>query len=1384
MQEHSFLFKIFTKQFVLILLLLLNSFFLRAQIAGDYRSKQSGVWSTAANWETYNGSTWVTAIAFPTNLNGVITILNSHSMSVASTLNIDQCIIQASGSVIVSGVATQLFVENGAGTDLELNGLLRLDAGGAINMISGSALIVNNGGVYQHNRSFVDGLPAGGNTTWNNGSKCLITSDITSATTLANHAFNILEIDYAAGTTARVFDADWPTSIDSLVIKNTGTTGTLSIANSSNSRNRTVNNFIQHGGRFYIAGTAANGNPASYSLTVTNNFIQHGGEFEINRSNNNSLNATYALNVNGSATLNGGIFRLMNNSGTGGSIASATIDGDLNIQGGSLDLSAIGTINGGRLFVKSNLNLSSGEMKFTQAIATGSSGVYFIGAGIQSFNWSGGDLQTGSGGIGRRFFYKNVSGPTGFNEQYSSSLAQATINGTQGTPLTGHVSWPTSGTLIKDVVIQNPSGVTLSTNKVINNSLSLNSGIFTLSNTLTMANATTIYRSGGSLNTAPTFGSSIHVTYNQHGSNIVSGPELPTNTSILSNLTMNTSNGVTLSSAQTMNGVLYLQSGNIATTNINLLTIANSATSAINGGSTSSFVAGPLSRNLNANLATGDYFFPVGVSTTYLPFTIQNVNTGAVQPLIKVEAVQANSGGSIGSGLVSLSQTEYWVASFTGNFLNGNISMGRQSNLAPLNVIARSSSLTGQYDDLNGTVAGNTVTNSDNTSTSLGYFLFAEKGCTSPSLDAKYNDEQSKTICDGELFSLTANAVGGVGCTGTWEYAWYTGTGTDATYWNGSTWTNNETWGAYETITNVAPTTTTTYKIKVRCTSNYSCTNADILGVTVTVNSSALPSVAGAYTSSLTQNDGTTRFYADGSCNSLVLIQDPANGSGLGLTSCATTLTSNPIIGQNNTLNGQVYLPRYFEISPSNSESAFITFYLAQSDFNTYNAGNGSLFDLPTSGSNSDPAIANLRLAKILNGDLTSGTFSYPTITSNWNSTNNRWEITANTDINGKYYFFTDPVCNQIINGFVAGTTTSTTAALSWNNNAAALNYDIRIRPIGTNTWNISNGWTSLNATMTGLAPSTTYEAQLKVRCSATTSGLFSPSIFFTTLASTVCPIPTGFATNTVTSNSVNVVWNSMNSPVATYILRFKPTGNSTWMNAGVQGVNKQLNNLAPATNYEVQIASWCPALQKLSSWSNSIFFTTSVSCTAPSNLNVTSVLTNSAILNWNNIQGALGYVARWRPVGNTLWSQGGGLNNPRFIHGLTASTLYEVQVSTWCSDGSLSSFSNLVQFTTASLRNENSQEQPTEILHEQASQQVLNLFPNPGNSIYNIQLPHDWKLSNTLIRVIDMNGKIILTKESQNVQEKIDMTAVSSGMYFLLAINGNQKAKVIFRHK
>ncbi len=106
--------------------------------------------------------------------------------------------------------------------------------------------------------------------------------------------------------------------------------------------------------------------------------------------------------------------------------------------------------------------------------------------------------------------------------------------------------------------------------------------------------------------------------------------------------------------------------------------------------------------------------------------------------------------------------------------------------------------------------------------------------CVAPSLNAKYNNEDSKSICLGDEYTLSANPTLAANCA-VWEYAWYTGDGTGSTYWDGSDWDNAETWGAYETISDVSPSSTTTYKVKVRCQGDNDCNNGDAVGVTVTI---------------------------------------------------------------------------------------------------------------------------------------------------------------------------------------------------------------------------------------------------------------------------------------------------------------------------------------------------------------------------------------------------------------------------------------------------------------------------------------------------------------------------------------------------------------------
>ena len=89
MGKHFLIFHKILKQSLFIVLLCFAGK-AKSQVSGDYRSKdpQSGsspyYWETTANWETYNGSSWITAIAPPTASNNV-TIQTNDAISISST---------------------------------------------------------------------------------------------------------------------------------------------------------------------------------------------------------------------------------------------------------------------------------------------------------------------------------------------------------------------------------------------------------------------------------------------------------------------------------------------------------------------------------------------------------------------------------------------------------------------------------------------------------------------------------------------------------------------------------------------------------------------------------------------------------------------------------------------------------------------------------------------------------------------------------------------------------------------------------------------------------------------------------------------------------------------------------------------------------------------------------------------------------------------------------------------------------------------------------------------------------------------------------------------------------------------------------------------------
>lgn len=645
------------------------------QSSGDYRTKSSGTWSAASNWETYNGTSWVPASAAPTSTNGVITILNGHTMTVGSSVTLDQVVIEAGGQINCNAIMT---LANGSGNELTIFGTfvqtsyVSRETTSYIPDVS-----IKNGGLYIHNRNFTYGILEVATNVytgiWEDGSTCRITADPSTFNSSLSRNFFNLEFNWTTGTTARILEDNLPINVrGTFKVENTGTTGSLVLGNGSTGRSLTVSNFEITGGNFYLAGAGASN---THSITINGNFTQSGGGFEISRTDNSG---TYSASIGGNLTLSGGITRVMNNSGEGGRVAALTIVGNTTISGGTLDLSATGATNAGRLFVKGNFIQSGGNLQMTSSASSGSSGFYFEGTGTQTVTFSGG-TQTSTTNVLNRFYYKTTSGPTALNETYSGSSAQNTITGSAGNPAGAgsYAAWPTSGTLVKNVIFNNSAGVTLSNARTINTTLQLLSGTLNnATNNITMASGTTIEKTNGSLSAAPVFAGTVNLLYSENATGITnSGNEVPTSASVLNNVTLDNSNNVNLNSDMTINGIFDFNAGLLKCQNSKVLTF-NQGSSHIGSGGLS-YVVGKVSK-----IGNTAFTFPIGSDLLFRSASISAPSNSTDK--FSAQYFRSNPTSLFGTGkdvtLNNVSKLEYWDVSRDIGTSSVSVSLDWESN--------------------------------------------------------------------------------------------------------------------------------------------------------------------------------------------------------------------------------------------------------------------------------------------------------------------------------------------------------------------------------------------------------------------------------------------------------------------------------------------------------------------------------------------------------------------------------------------------------------------------------------------------------------------------------------------------------------------------------
>jgi hypothetical protein len=523
-----------------------------------------------------------------------------------------------------------------------------------------------------------------------------------------------------------------------------------------------------------------------------------------------TIQGTGVLNIDSSSTLNvSGVFTLGNSASvaylTNNGTLNLTGSGNDFICDASVLTNTAGSIftcscgntgnandasptfgnNGTATFTGTTAPFSTGNKKFL--IINGPNGVLNLNNGPSAASF-GNSAQATFTAVGNtvNYGYAGAQSPVGggasisayYNLTLSGSGAKttgsATVNGTlslQGTAtMSSAVTYGAGGTLVyngssaqtatanefpstansSNLTINNSAGVNIPTSfaRTINGTLTLASGTFTLNSVLTLGNGANIIRTAGSLSTAPTFGTSVNVTYN-NTSSTTTGSELPTSTTVLNNLTINNLAGVVLNANAKVNGtfaVTYNGSTVPLAAGANTLTFASSPVNITVSGSTlaattytivsssGTTVSGTL--GTVTVLGSGAPYSPTPTASDSSGQLILTIPSSGPTPTITGAATTtaftttygtpsanqsfAVSGANLTANLVATAGTGFQVATSSGGPYGSSVSFTPSSGSASGTVyveLSPTAAVSGNYNSVNAVVLSSTSAINQNITT-------------------------------------------------------------------------------------------------------------------------------------------------------------------------------------------------------------------------------------------------------------------------------------------------------------------------------------------------------------------------------------------------------------------------------------------------------------------------------------------------------------------------------------------------------------------------------------------------------------------------------------------------------------------------------------------
>ncbi|GAB4027830.1 fibronectin type III domain-containing protein [Spirosoma gilvum] len=533
-----------------------------------------------------------------------------------------------------------------------------------------------------------------------------------------------------------------------------------------------------------------------------------------------------------------------------------------------------------------------------------------------------------------------------------------------------------------------------------------------------------------------------------------------------------------------------------------------------------------------------------------------------------------------------------------------------------------------------------------------------------------------RTLCETATAAFSTNSTFITQCSGLTNYSLYGVTAQSAiiSWLSGSDYTavnlqwrtisSNSTWneangltGSVYSLVGLSPSTTYEYRIQGVCAANDLSPFSGNTFLTASVNSSSTFYVN---TDSLTSQAARLNWSGAPDQTNFIVQWRVSGGS---------WTTTGPLSTKKYLLTG---------LTPSTNYEARVS----------YVGDNGATYVAVTSFTTPCPRVSNTytNLIRPTSALLTWVSVNLPMSlqwriagTTTWNSvtglTGNTYSLTGLTN-NTLYEWRIQTYCSASITNVTYPVTfrtlcqmpvpmytaniTATSARLTWS--GSALNYSVRYRAVGANTWITIPDLTATNYTLTGLATNVIYEWAVATNCESGISTVYTSPIRFTTQCST----PFYVSVNSSASDRVRITWEGAES---TYQLQWRVVGSLDWTSISDVTSPYTLTGLTADVSYEVRIRSTC-AIASNGPFAQTNSFSPRCTNYYPEEKVTDKITSSTAQLTWT-VNPLMTYGLRWRVRGDNAWSIiPGVVTSPYTLTGLTNNTAYEWQLRTECQPG------------------------------------------------------------------------------------------------------------------